>query len=144
MKQIQIKNKWTLNKKENEKTLKMKKIDLEKRLKTNNEEMEKIKSLKKKCQYIVNKDIDCIFLSFLIENNSVKTSRDQLPYGEVIDRNRETVKLDPPKNYRASEYFKFLPYLHDAEKPNFQTSISMTFKIIYLKLEILVKAYRKI
>ena len=69
MKQIQIKNKWTLNKKENEKTLKMKKIDLEKRLKTNNEEMEKIKSLKKKCQYIVNKDIDCIFLSFLIENN---------------------------------------------------------------------------
>ena len=144
MKQIQIKNKWTLNKKENEKTLKMKKIDLEKRLKTNNEEMEKIKSLKKKCQYIVNKDIDCIFLSFLIENNSVKTSRVQLPYGEVIDRNRETVKLDPPKNYRASEYFKFLPYLHDAEKPNFQTSISMTFKIIYLKLEILVKAYRKI
>ena len=122
----------------------MKKIDLEKRLKTNNEEMEKIKSLKKKCQYIVNKDIDCIFLSFLIENNSVKTSRVQLPYGEVIDRNRETVKLDPPKNYRASEYFKFLPYLHDAEKPNFQTSISMTFKIIYLKLEILVKAYRKI
>ena len=144
MKQIQIKNKWTLNKKENEKTLKMKKIDLEKRLKTNNEEMEKIKSLKQKCQYIVNKDIDCIFLSFLIENNSVKTSRVQLPYGEVIDRNRETVKLDPPKNYRASEYFKFLPYLHDAEKPNFQTSISMTFKIIYLKLEILVKAYRKI
>ena len=144
MKQIQIKNKWTLNKKENEKTLKMKKIDLEKRLKTNNEEMEKIKSLKKKCQYIVNKDIDCIFLSFLIENNSVKTSRVQLPYGEVIDRNRETVKLDPPKTYRASEYFKFLPYLHDAEKPNFQTSISMTFKIIYLKLEILVKAYRKI
>ena len=144
MKQIQIKNKWTLNKKENEKTLKMKKIDLEKRLKTNNEEMEKIKSLKKKCQHIVNKDIDCIFLSFLIENNSVKTSRVQLPYGEVIDRNRETVKLDPPKNYRASEYFKFLPYLHDAEKPNFQTSISMTFKIIYLKLEILVKAYRKI
>ena len=144
MKQIQIKNKWTLNKKENEKTLKMKKIDLEKRLKTNNEEMEKIKSLKKKCQYIVNKDIDCIFLSFLIENNSVKTSRVQLPYGEVIGRNRETVKLDPPKNYRASEYFKFLPYLHDAEKPNFQTSISMTFKIIYLKLEILVKAYRKI
>ena len=144
MKQIQIKNKWTLNKKENEKTLKMKKIDLEKRLKTNNEEMEKIKSLKKKCQYIVNKDIDCIFLSFLIENNSVKTSRVQLPYGEVIGRNRETVKLDPPKNYHASEYFKFLPYLHDAEKPNFQTSISMTFKIIYLKLEILVKAYRKI
>ena len=144
MKQIQIKNKWTLNKKENEKTLKMKKIDLEKRLKTNNEEIEKIKSLKKKCQYIVNKDIDCIFLSFLIENNSVKTSRVQLPYGEVIGRNRETVKLDPPKNYRASEYFKFLPYLHDAEKPNFQTSISMTFKIIYLKLEILVKAYRKI
>ena len=144
MKQIQVKNKWTLNKKENEKTLEMKKIDLEKRLKTNNEEMEKIKSLKKKCQYIVNKDIDCIFLSFLIENNSVKTSRVQLPYGEVIDRNRETVKLDPPKNYRASEYFKFLPYLHDAEKPNFQTSISMTFKIIYLKLEILVKAYRKI
>ena len=144
MKQIQLKNKWTLNKKENEKTLKMKKIDLEKRLKTNNEEMEKIKSLKKKCQYIVNKDIDCIFLSFLIENNSVKMSRVQLPYGEVIGRNRETVKLDPPKNYRASEYFKFLPYLHDAEKPNFQTSISMTFKIIYLKLEILVKAYRKI
>ena len=38
--------------------------------------------------------------------------------------NRETVKLDLPKNYRASEYFKFLPYLYDLEKPNFQTSIS--------------------
>ena len=43
------------------KNLKMKKIDLDKRLKTNNEEMEKIKTLKKKCQYIVNKNIDCIF-----------------------------------------------------------------------------------
>ena len=37
-------------------------------------------------------------------------SRVQLPYGEVIGRNRETVKLDRPKNYRASEYFRFLPY----------------------------------
>ena len=58
MKQIQIKNKWTLNKKENEKTLKMKKIDLEKRLKTNNEEMEKIKYVEKNYQYIVNKYIE--------------------------------------------------------------------------------------
>ena len=47
-----------------------------------------------------------------------------MPYGEVIGKNRETVKLDPPKNYRASEYFKFLSYLHDVEKPNFQTSTS--------------------
>ena len=37
-------------------------------------------------------------------------SRVQLPYGEVIGRNRETVKLDRPKNCRASEYFRFLPY----------------------------------
>ena len=58
------------------KNLKMKKIDLDKRLKTNNEEMEKIKTLKKKCQYIVNKNLDCIFfLSFLIESISVKLSR---------------------------------------------------------------------
>ena len=51
-------------------------------------------------------------------------SRIELPYGEVTDKNREIVKLDLPKNYRASEYFKFLPYLHDVEQPNFQTSIS--------------------
>ena len=48
----------------------------------------------------------------------------QLPYGEVIDKNRETAKLDLPKNYRASKYLKFLPHLHDVEKLNFQTSIS--------------------
>ena len=30
-------------------------------------------------------------------------SRIELPYSEVIDKNRETAKLDPPKNYRASE-----------------------------------------
>ena len=34
-------------------------------------------------------------------------SRMQLPYGEVIDKNRETLKLDLPKNYHASIYFKF-------------------------------------
>ena len=37
---------------------------------------------------------------------------------------RGTSKLYPKKSHRASEYFKFLLYLHDAEKPNFQTSIS--------------------
>ena len=50
--------------------------------------------------------------------------RIQLPYGEVIDKNWEIVKLDLPKNYCMSEYFKFLLCLHDVEKPNFQTSIS--------------------
>ena len=75
--------------------------------------MEKIKYAKKKksYQYIVNKYIDCIFcfFVFLIESNLVKMSRIQLPYGEVevIDKNRETAKLDLPKNYRASEYFRF-------------------------------------
>ena len=44
---------------------------------------------------------------------------DKVPYGEVIDKNRETVKLDLTKNYHPSEYFEFLPYLHDVEKPNF-------------------------
>ena len=48
----------------------------------------------------------------------------QLLYGEVIDKNREIVKLELPKNYRGRVYFKVLPYLHDVEKPNFQTSIS--------------------
>ena len=43
----------------------------------------------------------------------------QLPYGELIDKNRETVKLDLAKNYRASEYFKFLLYFLYVEKPNF-------------------------
>ena len=43
----------------------------------------------------------------------------QLPYGEVIDENRKTVKLDLAKNYRASEYFKFLPYFLYVEKSNF-------------------------
>ena len=51
-------------------------------------------------------------------------SRIQLPYGEVIDKNRETVILDLPKNYLESEYFRFLLYLSDVERPNFQTSIS--------------------
>ena len=51
-------------------------------------------------------------------------SRIQLPYGEVIDKNRETVILDLPRNYLASEYFRFLSYLNDVERPNFQTSIS--------------------
>ena len=50
--------------------------------------------------------------------------RIQLTYGEVTDKNTNTAKLDLPKNYRASEYFKFLLYLHDVEKPNFKTSIS--------------------
>ena len=48
----------------------------------------------------------------------------QLLYGEVIDKNREIVKLELPKNYRGRVYFKVLPYLHDVEKPNFQTSVS--------------------
>ena len=51
-------------------------------------------------------------------------SRIQLPYGEVIDKNRETVILDLPKNYLESEYFRFLSYFNDVERPNFQTSIS--------------------
>ena len=33
-------------------------------------------------------------------------------------------KLDLPRNNRGGEYFKFLPYLHNVEKPNFQSSIS--------------------
>ena len=40
------------------KNLEKKKIDLEKRLKTNNEEMEKIKYVEKNYQYIVNKYIE--------------------------------------------------------------------------------------
>ena len=44
---------------------------------------------------------------------------------KLLIKNRETVKLGLRKNYRASEYFKFLPYLHNVEKPNFQTSISI-------------------
>ena len=48
----------------------------------------------------------------------------QLPYGEVIDKYRETVKLDLPKNYSASKYFKFLLYIHNVKKTNFQISIS--------------------
>ena len=53
-------------------------------------------------------------------------SRIQLPYGEVIDKNRETVILDLPKNLKnlESEYFRFLSYLNDVERSNFQTSIS--------------------
>ena len=48
-------------------------------------------------------------------------SRIQLPYGEVINKNRVTIKLDLPKSYHANKYFKFLSNLHDAENPNFQT-----------------------
>ena len=44
----------------------------------------------------------------------------KLPYGEVTDKSRKSAKVDLPKNnYCTSEYFKFLPYLHDVEKPNF-------------------------
>ena len=48
----------------------------------------------------------------------------QLPYGQVIDKNWETAKLDLPRDYHVREYFKVSPYLNDVEKPNFQTSIS--------------------
>ena len=51
-------------------------------------------------------------------------SRIQLPSGEAICENRETAKLDLPKKYCASEYFKFLLYLHDFKKLNFQISIN--------------------
>ena len=43
-------------------------------------------------------------------------SSNQLPYDEVIDKNRETAKLDLPKKYCDSQYFKFLLYLHDVGK----------------------------
>ena len=66
----------------------------------------------------------CKFFSFLIGGDYVKTPRIQLSYDEVIDKNRETVKVHLPKNYRASEYFKFLPCFHDVEKQNFKISIS--------------------
>ena len=71
----------------------------------------------------------------------------ELPYGEVIYKNRETVKLYLSKSYRASECFKFLPYLHHVEifklLSTTSLTIGMTFEIIYLQLEILVKAYSK-
>ena len=35
----------------------------------------------------------------MIESNYVKMCRIQLPYGEIIDKNSETAKLDLPKNY---------------------------------------------
>ena len=50
-------------------------------------------------------------------------SRIQLSYGEG-EKNKKIAKLRLPRNYRASGYFKFLPYLHNVEKPNFQTSIT--------------------
>ena len=48
----------------------------------------------------------------------------QFPYREVTDKNKETAKLYLLRNYRASEYFNFLPYLHEVDKSNFETSIS--------------------
>ena len=50
-------------------------------------------------------------------------SRIQLSYGEG-EKNKKIAKLRLPRNYRASGYFKFLPDLHNVEKPNFQTSIT--------------------
>lgn len=46
----------------------------------------------------------------------------QLPYG-VADDNKPKIKLNLPRNYRAGEYFKKLPYLNHVKDPAFQNSV---------------------
>ena len=46
----------------------------------------------------------------------------QLPYG-VADDNKAKIKLSLPRNYRAGEYFKKLPYLNHVKDPAFQNSV---------------------
>ena len=48
----------------------------------------------------------------------------QLPYGVVNDERQ--AKLNLPKNYGASQYFKKLPYLYNTNDPDFQNSIADT------------------
>ena len=48
--------------------------------------------------------------------------RIQLPYG-VVEDNKAKIKLNPPKNYKAGEYFKKLPYLNDINDLAFQDSV---------------------
>ena len=48
----------------------------------------------------------------------------RLPYGVVNDE-RQT-KLNLPKNYGASQYFKKLPSLYNTNDPDFQNSIADT------------------
>ena len=50
----------------------------------------------------------------------LKLSYISLPFGLV--RKEKKIKLDLPKNYRASQYVKRLPYMRD-EDPNFQNKI---------------------
>ena len=45
----------------------------------------------------------------------------QLPYGVVNDERQ--AKLNLPKNYSASQYFKKLSYLYNTNDPDFQNSI---------------------
>ena len=50
-----------------------------------------------------------------------KVSYIQLPY-EVVNYEMQA-KFNLPKNYRASQYFKKLPYLYNTNDPDFQNSI---------------------
>ena len=45
----------------------------------------------------------------------------KLPYGMV--NKEKQIKLNLPKNYRASQYFNKLPYLSNTGHPAFQNSI---------------------
>ena len=72
----------------------------------------------------------------------------RLPYGVVNDE-RQT-KLNLPKNYGASQYFKKLPNLYNTNDPDFQNSIADTsnnradLENICLLRAAIVEIFRKI
>ena len=74
----------------------------------------------------------------------------ELPYMEVTDKNKETVKLDLRKIIVRASISSSCRICIMLKNQNFKPllalllTIGMTFKIIYLKLKILVEAYRKI
>ena len=108
---------------------KQKKAMLEAKLAENTIEMNKLKNFAKKrklSMQIYNKVLLVLLIVKVLMSCKVslyinKVSYIQLPY-EVVNDERQA-KFNLPKNYRASQYFKKLPYLCNTNDSDFQNSI---------------------
>ena len=108
---------------------KQKKAMLEAKLAENTIEMNKLKNFAKKrklSMQIYNKVLLVLLIVKVLMSCKVslyinKVSYIQLPY-EVVNDERQA-KFNLPKNYRASQYFKKLPYLYNTNDSDLQNSI---------------------
>ena len=108
---------------------KQKKAMLEAKLAKNTIEMNKLKNFAKKRKLSMQKYnkvllvllIVKVLMSCKVSLYINKVSYIQLPY-EVVNDERQA-KFNLPKNYRASQYFKKLPYLYNTNDSDLQNSI---------------------